>query len=134
MRSDGLILVAYDGSESARRALDHAAAYTLPGSHVFVVNVIREQSVSSRLETVSDEQRTKQRRLLREAESVLARHGVAARPVAVAGEPAAEILAAAQATGARLLVVGSDGRRHLVRRSLSARLARDAACDVLIVH
>jgi nucleotide-binding universal stress UspA family protein len=134
MRSDGLILVAYDGSASARRALDHAAAFTEPRSHVFVVNVIPEQSVSSRLETVSDAQRTKQRRLLREAEAILARRGVAVRPVAVAGEPAAEILAAARATGARLLVVGSDGRRHLLRRSLSARLARHAACDVLVVH
>jgi nucleotide-binding universal stress UspA family protein len=134
MRSEGLVLVAYDGSASARRALEHAAAFTRPGAYVLVVNVIPEQSVSSRLETISDAQRTKQRRLLREAESILAKRGVAARPVAVAGEPATEILAAAQATGARLLVVGSDGRRHLMRRSLSARLARDASCDVLVVH
>jgi nucleotide-binding universal stress UspA family protein len=134
MRSDGLVLVAYDGSPSARRALEHAAALTRHGAHVLVVNVIPEQSVSARLETISDAQRTKQRRLLREAESILAQRGVAARPVAVAGEPATEILAAAQATGARLLVVGSHGRRHFLRRSLSARLARDASCDVLVVH
>ncbi len=134
MRSDGLILVAYDGSASSRRALEHAATFTPPGAHVLVVNVIPEQSVSARLETVSDSQRTKQRRLLREAEAILKQHGVAARPVAVAGEPATEILAAAQATGARLLVVGSDGRRHVLRRSLSSVLARKAACDVLIVH
>jgi nucleotide-binding universal stress UspA family protein len=134
VRSEGLVLVAYDGSASSRRALEHAAAFTPPGGHVLVANVIPEQSVSARLETVSDAQRAKQRRLLREAESILKQRGIAARPVALAGERATELLAAAQATGARLLIVGSDGGRHVLRRSLSAALARRASCDVLIVH
>jgi nucleotide-binding universal stress UspA family protein len=128
------VLVAYDGSPCARRALDHAATLAGPGSRVTVVNVIEEQSVSSRLQTVSDEQRARQRRLLGEAESILSRRGIVPDAVGAAGDRVGEILAAVELTGADLLVVGCDGSRHVLHRSISAVLARKAACDVLVVH
>ena len=48
------ILVGYDGSEAARRALVHAAELVGRGATLGVINVITTQAVSSRLETVRD--------------------------------------------------------------------------------
>lgn len=43
------VLVAYDGSAPARKALAHAAELALPGGAVTVVNVMREPGVGARL-------------------------------------------------------------------------------------
>lgn len=101
-----------------------------------VINVISAQSVSSRLGTVSDNERTTQDHLLRGAENLLARRGVNADLTRAAGDPATEILSAAATIGADVIVVGrSKGLApHLVHRSLSTTLVRRAACDVLVVH
>jgi nucleotide-binding universal stress UspA family protein len=129
------MIVAYDGSARARRALEHAARLARRGSVVDVVNVIPAQSVSSRLVTVTDEQDRAQKRLLREAASVLARSAVRANLIAAAGDPATEILSAADASDADVIVVGR--RRRPVRRlrePLSSTLSRRTTRDVLIVH
>ena len=130
------VMVAYDGSEPARRALDHAAGSVGRGGKVIVVNVVSVQSVSSRLETVSENQRATQEQLLLEAERLLARHGVAAELVRAAGDPATEVLAAAESTGADVIVVGRHRRsgRHVIHGSFSGTLVRKATCDVLVVH
>ena len=132
----GQVLVAYDGSDPAQRAIEDAAGLVGKGGTVTVINVISAQSVSSRLETVSDNERTTQDHLLRDAEKLLARRGVNADLMRAAGDPATEILSAAATIGADVIVVG---RRkglapHLVHRSLSSILVRRAACDVLVVH
>ena len=134
--SERSVIVAYDGSEPARHAAEHAAGLVGKGGTVTVINVVNAQSVSSRLETVSEKQRTTQDRLLREAARLLARRGVNANLVAAAGDPATEILAAAATIAADVIVVG---RRqglapNLVHRSLSSTLVRRAAPDVLVVH
>ena len=82
------MIVAYDGSEPARRALEHAARIARRGSVVDVVNVIPVQSVSSRLVTVTDEQDRAQKRLLREASAILRGSGVRAHLISAAGDPA----------------------------------------------
>jgi nucleotide-binding universal stress UspA family protein len=130
------MIVAYDGSEAARRALERAARLAGRGSVVDVVNVIPAQSVSSRLVTITDEQDRVQKRLLREAGAVLARSGVRANLIPAAGDPATEILSAADASEADVIVVGRRrklrGRR--LREPLSTRLSRRTARDVLVVH
>jgi nucleotide-binding universal stress UspA family protein len=130
------VLVGYDGSESAQRALEHAADLVGLGGSVSVINVIKVQSVSSRLVTVSDKERTAQDRLLRESELVLARRGVQAEFMAVAGDPATEILSAAESMGAGVIVVGRRKRVgiRLFRSSVSNTLVRRAGIDVLVVH
>jgi nucleotide-binding universal stress UspA family protein len=130
------VIVAYDGSEPARRALEHAADLVGRGGTVAVVNVIREQSVSSRLETLSETQRATQDHLLHEAEAVLTKHGVNAQSIRAAGDPAWEIMSAAESIGAGVIVIGRRKRstRHLVGSSLSNTLVRRAATDVLVVH
>jgi nucleotide-binding universal stress UspA family protein len=130
------VIVAYDGSELAHRALEHASDLVGPGGTVSVVNVIRSQSVSSRLETVSGQRRAAQAHLLLEAEHFLAGRRVTADLIRAAGDPATEILSAAASIGAEVIVVGRHARLapHLIRSSLSGTLVRKAACDVLVVH
>ncbi|HEY4632549.1 MAG TPA: universal stress protein, partial [Candidatus Limnocylindrales bacterium] len=53
------------------------------------------------------------------------------------GEPAREILAAAVATGADLIVVGTHGRTGLARLakgSVAGKVLHHASCSVLIVR
>jgi nucleotide-binding universal stress UspA family protein len=132
----GTVLAAYDGSPPAQRALVHAAGLVGRGGDLGIVNVIPVQSVSARLETVSESQRARQADVLREARTLLRALGVRGHTIAAAGDPLTEIVAAAAADDARILVVGwSDGKVHrLLHRSLALRLVRAATCDVLIVH
>jgi len=85
---------------------------------------------------VSESEQTAQDRLLDESERMLARRGVSAELVAAVGDPATEILAAAESIGAGIIVIGRRRRskRHLVRTSLSNTLVRRAGTDVLVVH
>jgi nucleotide-binding universal stress UspA family protein len=53
-------------------------------------------------------------------------------PVAAAGDPLTEILAAAERLDARLVAVG--GQRHRFRHGIGDRLVRRAGCDVLVVR
>lgn len=130
------MIVAYDGSDAARRALERAARLAGRGSVVDVVNVIPAQSLSSRLVTITDEQDRVQKRILREAETLLARQSVRANLIATAGDPATEILSVAEASDAELIVVGRRRRRvgRLRHEPLSATLTRRTSRDVLIVH
>ena len=129
------ILVGYDGSEMARRALVHAAKLVGRGGTVDVINVITVQPVSARIETLSDRERGRQRKLLQEAKMVLGEWDVGMTPVKAVGDPAAEIRTAATESGAGIVVVGrGSGLRRLIHGSVSTRLVRQAPCDVLVVH
>ena len=117
------ILVGYDGSEPAERALERAAGLTGYGSTLTVVSV------------AADEEDDAQGLLARARESLLRRH-VPASYVERSGTPAAEIVGAAAALESDLVVVGRRSRslRRLVLGSVSADVVRDAPCDVLIVR
>jgi nucleotide-binding universal stress UspA family protein len=132
----GSVLVAYNGSERAQGAIEHAAGLVGKGGTLTVINVISAQSVSSRLETVSERECTTQDRLLHDAERLLASPRVHADVLRAVGDPVTEILSAAAAIAADVIVVG---RRkglapHLVHRSISGTLVRGASCDVLVEH
>jgi nucleotide-binding universal stress UspA family protein len=131
-----IVLVGYDGSEPAQRALEHAAKLVGSRGSVSVINVIRAQSVSSRWVTVTDKERATQDRLLRESERVLAGLGVDANIIAAAGDPATEILAASKSIEAGVIVIGRRKRSttRLIRTPLSNTLIRRAGIDVLVVH
>jgi nucleotide-binding universal stress UspA family protein len=129
-----MLLLAYDGSPTAKRALQHAAKLVGPGGEIAVVNVIRApQSVSSRLETVTEADLTRQSSVLDEAKALLARRGIEAQLIEAIGDPATEILAAAKKQDADTIVVGRTQRRHLAHGPLDSRLVRAARADVLVV-
>ena len=129
------ILVAYDGSDVSRRALVHAAELVGRGGEVDVINVIAAQPVSSRVDALGDGERRRQGNLLREARSLLREWEVRMGAVRAIGDPTTEIRAAAEDSGARVIVVGrGSGLRRLLNGSVSTRLIRQAPCDVLVVH
>lgn len=129
------LLVAYDGSPAARHALARAADLAGPGASLDVVHVVPYQAVGSRLEPIGDARRSRQLRLLEEAAHLVAERGLTVRTLGRVGDPAVEIVAAAEEIGADVVVTGRRQRRlpHL-RGSVSAKIVRTAHCDVLIVH
>lgn len=115
------IVVGYDGSEASRRALDAAADLVGYGSTLSVVTV-RNGEVDHDV--------------ARDARAHLQHRHVAASYLEPVGEPAEQLVEAAQSVEADLVVVG---RRNLnpVRAllgSVSARVVRRAPCDVLVVR
>jgi nucleotide-binding universal stress UspA family protein len=128
------LLVGYDGSAPAQRALAHAAEFARPGDAVSVVNVMPEPGISSRLERRSQE-RNRQRELLDEAHRFLAGRGIDATMLAPVGEAATQIVAAAQEIEADMIVVAKHhGHVPHLLGSISSRIVRSAHCDVLVVH
>jgi nucleotide-binding universal stress UspA family protein len=106
------IVVGYDGSGTARRALDAAAQLTGYGSTLTVVTVATEASVGDTM--------------LAEARDRLIGRHVQARDVQSVGDPAEEGVVAARHVEADLVV--------LSRRNGGLDAAwRRAPCDVLVV-
>jgi nucleotide-binding universal stress UspA family protein len=115
------IVVAYDGSEASRRALDAAADLAGYGSTLSVVTV-RNGEVDAGV--------------AREAREHLQQRHVQAAYHEPVGEAAELIVEAAQGVGADLVVVGRRDRRPLrsLLGSVSSRVVRRAPCDVLVVR
>jgi nucleotide-binding universal stress UspA family protein len=114
------IIVAYDGSETSERALDAAADLVGYGSSLAVVHVRRAGAPEGAT--------------IDRARELLVRRQLPARYLEPCGHPTREIVAAARAVDADLIVVG---RRNVLRRvlgSVSAAVVRSAPCDVLVVR
>jgi nucleotide-binding universal stress UspA family protein len=134
LRAMKQLLIAYDGSAPARRALAHGADLAGPGDVVTVINVMPEPGVGARIEPPSDE-RNRQWSLLGEARQFLAGRGIDAGTATPVGDVATEILAAAERIGADVIVVARQrGRAPHLLGSISGRIVRSACCDVLVVH
>jgi nucleotide-binding universal stress UspA family protein len=129
------ILVGYDGSDAAKRALDAAADLSGYGSSLSVVSVARETGALDR--TLAFDGRLSARRLLSEARSRLLHRHVTARYLEPVGEPAEMLIETACELDADLIVVGRRDQnplRRLVLGSVSAKVLHRAECDVLVVR
>ncbi|HWN22409.1 MAG TPA: universal stress protein [Gaiellaceae bacterium] len=115
------ILVGYDGSEAAGRALDAAADLVGYGSTLAVVTV---QTGELRRSVVA------------EARGHLRGRHVQARYHETSGEPAEQLVEAARELEADLVVVGRRDRKSLrgLLGSVSWTVVRRAPCDVLVVR
>jgi len=113
------IMVAYDGSDAAGRALDAAADLTGYGSTLAVVTVH-----SGEIDIATTD--GAHRRLLR-------RH-VEARYHEASGEPVEQLVEKAHELGADLLVIGHQNGTPDFLGSVSSRVVRRAPCDVLVVR
>ncbi len=128
-------LVAYDGSDSAKRALGVAAQLAVSGADIAVANVappLGEPDFAGSPEVEDPEQEA----LLAEARSEVARSGTAAVTVRRRGDAVTELLAAAEELEPELIVVGSRGRGPFTAAllgSVSAALAGRANAPVLVV-
>jgi nucleotide-binding universal stress UspA family protein len=119
------LVIGYDGTESAQRALDRAASLTGYGSLLIVATV------------ASDEQgRARARELLDQAESRLLVQRVFCQTRELLGKPADELISLATETKADLLVVGNGktALQRLLLGSVSTQLVHNAPCDVLVAR
>ncbi len=133
------ILVAYDGSASARRALERAAELGRDGSEVDVIRVVPPAlpvaGAAGAATTV--EYLAQHRDELDAARSYLAAQDVGGRAIQVVGNPGRAICATAEREGHDLIVVGSrnlNGVQRLLLGSVSDCVAHRAPCDVLIAR
>jgi nucleotide-binding universal stress UspA family protein len=115
------IVVGYDGSPPARRALDAAAGLTGYGSTLPVVVVAVEAGADG--VALADAR-----------DHLIARH-VPATYVQAVGDPADELFAAARELDADLVVLGRHESRERSGRddALGRAVLRRATCDVLVV-
>ncbi len=136
------IVLAYDGSAGAQRALNAAAGLAAEmGSEVVVVSV--EDHLPHYGATVGevDEERAFEQRIaqrcLTEASARLDEAGVKTRTEIRAGHAAQEIVRAATDHAATLIVVGASGHSGVWGRFLGStteKVSRHAPCAVLIAR
>lgn len=139
------IVVGYDGSEDARRALDAAVDHVADDG---TVHVVTAYSPATRAElarvvaTLPEEYRyldleETPRGHLRDAERLLDSRGVKNIGHFVEDHPAAAILDLADDVEADLIVVGTRGLgrvERFLRGSVSGRVADHARTSLMLVH
>jgi nucleotide-binding universal stress UspA family protein len=145
------IVLGYDGTRSAERALARAASIAQAfGAKIVVADVAAPQPVqaapgafglvpyyeySADIGLRADAVRWREHRA--RIESLLGGRGIDFEFAGVVGEPAAEITDVAEQRAADLIVVGTRQAGFLERLfggSVSEGVARRAHCDVLVVH
>jgi nucleotide-binding universal stress UspA family protein len=130
------ILVAFDGSDGARAALERAAELArASGAALTVVEVVSAGHLPF---TGAEAARRagQERAALRAAVAGLPDE-LGADPWVISGAPAAGVLTVAEEIGADLIVTGTRARGGLARAllgSVSAEIAGGAGCDVLVVN
>jgi nucleotide-binding universal stress UspA family protein len=130
------ILLAYDGSEEARCALERAASLAAAeGSTVHVVSVAGVQPGLGPSPTwVRPWELVARRPRVEAAAGWLRARGVAVETVERQGDPAWAIVDEARKRDADLIVLGTRGRlAHALHRSVGAAVRRAAPCEVVVV-
>jgi nucleotide-binding universal stress UspA family protein len=140
------VVVGYDGSGDADRAVEVAADQAGPDGTVHVVTAFHPEPDNRLVEHlrqlpeefryVYDEDAVEKQRQ-QAALAMLQERGVDCEGHVVPDDPAVAILDVAQREGADLVVVGSrglGGMKRFLRGSVSARVAAHAPMSVLIVQ
>jgi nucleotide-binding universal stress UspA family protein len=133
------IVVGYDGSDAAKRALHRAVEFGGTGATLTVVSAVHILPAAGRraLSPLDPVEREERKEELEEARSILAERGIEARLVEGHGDPAEVIAQEAKETGADLIVVGTRGHGPIERTllgSVSTKVLHHAPCDVLVVR
>jgi nucleotide-binding universal stress UspA family protein len=134
------ILVAYDGSGEAERAVDWAAnlARGLDGSSVTVISVAPTLEAAPHIADAVDPSSSveKHRDQAQKAAAKLEEAGLEAETLVRAGNPAEEILNVADEQGFDVILVGHRGisaTRRFLMGSVSERVVRHASRPVLVI-
>jgi nucleotide-binding universal stress UspA family protein len=134
------ILVGYDGSKAARKAVDTAVQLAVKdGADLHVLAVSRPPEIGDDVETeaIIEGSRRHHRALLAELRGELSRTGVKAHYEVVVGHPAEQIIYHADQYGVDLIVVGDRGRSKIARillGSISKHVVQYADRPVLVVR
>jgi nucleotide-binding universal stress UspA family protein len=135
------IVVGYDASEPANRALERAAQLAEAFSAKLIVTSVAPVAIPAVRGTYgpidpTDTPQDHERELVQAQQRLQGRNVTAQYQVAL-GEPAETIVQVAEALGADLIVVGTREPgliQRLLGQSVSEEVQRRAHCDVLIVH
>ena len=132
------IVLGYDDSDPARRALERAAELaTAFGAKVIVTSVAPMLVGRAGGPVDPADPPDDHKRALVLAASLLAEHGVEGETDLALADPADHIVDLAEQRGADLIIVGTHEPTFLDRLlglSVSRKVERKAHCDVLIVH
>lgn len=140
----GTIVVGTDGSDSAERAVEQAVDLASVDAARLVIVTAFERREAKPDERVPEDVRwmmtdpNEAERHARRARHLAAERNVSDVVVqALEGDPAAELLEAAETFGADLIVVGSvglTGGARFLLGSVASSVLHHAPCDVLVVH
>jgi nucleotide-binding universal stress UspA family protein len=134
------IVVGYDETEASKRALQRAGEIAEAfGAKLIITSVapVEFYATRSRGPVARDETPQAHREQLKDARTFLQKQGIEADYVPAVGEPADTIVELAEGRGADMIVVGTREPgivQRLLGQSVSQAVAREAHCDVLIVH
>ena len=136
------IVVGYDETEAAKRALARAAELATAFDAKVIVTSVAQVLVGAAaargigpLDPVDPPELHREE--LKHAAAFLSERDIDAEYSVALGDPATEILKLAESRGADLIVVGTREARlleRLIDPSVSGSVQRRAHCDVLIVH
>jgi len=137
------ILLAYDGSSHADKAMERAAVITgKSNADLTVISVtpdlcLPEGELSmEQCDRITEAFNKEAEGALKKMADALSAQGIKTRTVIENGQPVDKILETAESIGADLIVIGSRGRRgakRILLGSVSSKVAEYAKCDVLIV-
>ncbi len=135
------ILLAYDGSEPAGRALERSAEVMAAGAadlHVVAVGRVPEYAeTQDEVNEAREQAEAYYGKHLEEALAVLKARGVAATAHVAYGKPSEQILRLADEIHADLVILGAHAHSSLRRRFLGGtadKVVDNAGCSVLVVR
>ena len=133
------VLLAYDGSDGAKRALEVVIALSQERDVVTVVSSAEGLPLVGYAGTLlpTPEQEAERHRQVEVARATLAEHGIEATVVERHGDAATAILDEAETAGAELIVLGTRGLSTVERwllGSVSSRVLHHARCSVLVAR
>lgn len=136
------IVVGYDETEAAKRALARAAELATAFNAKVIVTSVAQVLIGAAaargigpLDPVDPPELHREE--LKHAAAFLSERDIDAEYSVALGDPATEILKLAESRGADLIIVGTREARlleRLIDPSVSGSVQRRAHCDVLIVH
>jgi nucleotide-binding universal stress UspA family protein len=132
------LLVGYDGSDGAKKALERAASLLANGEALGVISVAPVITGGPRSggPFAPGDGPQEHRAELAEAERYLTGRGLQSVTITASGEPGRAICEVAERDGYDTIVVGSrnlSAPKRLMLGSVSTAVAHNAHCDVLIV-
>jgi nucleotide-binding universal stress UspA family protein len=131
------IVVGFDGSEHAHKALERAADISHGATVVVIATAHVEGFLGGAVSPVDPVEAEAREKALAEAREYLDGRGVKGVFIEGAGNPGDVLVQEAEDSGADLIVVGTRGRnaaKRLALGSVSTNVIHHAPCDVLVVR